>query len=93
MLLRRLAAAAAPWLFVALLPVVRNAESFVVQQQPDSYGYDTEYLGWVINRMEFLAAARESGLELVREFLAPGVIAVAGAPEQAVHRSFLFRRR
>jgi putative methyltransferase (TIGR04325 family) len=89
-LLGRLARAAAPWLFVGLVPLVRHAQSYVVQQRPDSYGYDTEYLGWVLNRDEFLGAARDAGLRLEREFLAPGVIDPPGAPEAAVHRSFLF---
>ena len=89
-LLARLARAAAPWLYVALLPLVRTAPSFVLQQRPDSYGYETEYLGWALNRGEVLAAALAAGLRQEREFLAPGVIDVPGAPEPAVHRSFLF---
>ena len=88
--LTRLARAAAPWLYVALVPVVLAGPSYVVQQRPDSYGYDTEYLGWVLNRAELLAAARAAGLRLERELLAPGVIDPPGAPEPGVHRSFLF---
>lgn len=91
-LLHRLAASAAPWLFMPLVPVALTAPSFVVQQAPDAYGYDTEYLGWVLNRDELVGAARDAGLQLEREFLAPGVIAPDGAPEAAVHRSFLLRR-
>jgi putative methyltransferase (TIGR04325 family) len=89
-LLAKLALAAQPWLYVALLPLVVDAASFVVQQRPDSYGYDTEYLGWVLNRDEFLEAARAVGLRLEREFLAPGTIDPPGVPEPAVHCSFLF---
>ena len=90
--LAQLAEAAAPWLFVAQLPVAERAKSFVVLQRPDAYGYDTEYLGWVLNRAAFLEAATAAGLHLERELLAPGVIAAAGAPEAAQLRSFLFRR-
>jgi putative methyltransferase (TIGR04325 family) len=89
--LTRLARSASPWLYLALVPLVRGAPSFVVQQRPDSYGYDTEYLGWVLNRDELLEAAGRAGLQVEREFLAPGVIDPAGVPEAAVHRSFLFR--
>lgn len=89
-LLSRLARAAGSWLYVALLPLVRTVPSFVHQQRPDSYGYETEYLGWALNRGEFLAAARAAGLRPEREFVAPGVIDPPGAPEPAVHRSFLF---
>jgi putative methyltransferase (TIGR04325 family) len=92
-MLARLAAAARPWLFVAQLPVAAEAESFVVLQRPYGYGYETEYLGWVVNRGELLGAAERAGLELAREFLAPGRIDAAGAPERPVaQRSFLFRR-
>ena len=90
--LTRLAAAAAPWLFVAQLPVARTAPSFVLVQRPDAYGYETEYLGWVVNRDGLLRTAERAGLALEREFIAPGVIDADGAPERPVYlRSFLFR--
>jgi putative methyltransferase (TIGR04325 family) len=88
--LARLAGASSRWLYAALVPVVDHAPSYIVQQRPDSYGYDTEYLGWVLNRRELLDAAAACGLRLEREFLAPGVIDPPGVPEAAVHRSFLF---
>jgi putative methyltransferase (TIGR04325 family) len=91
--LARLAAAAAPWLYVAQLPVAKEAPSFVVRQRPDAYGYETEYLGWVVNEAELFDAAASGGLTLEREFLAPGAIDAEGAPERPVHlRSYLFRR-
>ncbi len=93
-MLARLGAAARPWLFVAQLPVAREADSFVVLQRPYGYGYETEYLGWVVNRDELRQAAGDAGLVLEREFLAPGRIDAAGAPERPVaQRSFLFRKR
>ena len=93
-MLARLAAAARPWLFVAQLPVAREADSFVVLQRPYGYGYETEYLGWVVNRGELLRAAADAGLVLEREFLAPGRIDAEGAPERPVEqRSFLLRRQ
>lgn len=89
----RLGQAAAPWLFVAQLPVAATAESFVVLQRPDAYGYATEYLSWVLNRRELLERAAAAGLVLEREFIAPGTIEAVGAPERPVHLwSFLFRR-
>lgn len=92
-MLARLAAATGRWLFVAQVPTARHAASFVVAQHPDAYGYDTDYLGWVINRGDLLAAAARTGLELEREFVAPGAIDAEGAPERPVYlRSFLFRR-
>lgn len=91
--LSRLAAAARPHLFVTRLPTVRRVPSFVVLQRPYPYGYDTEYLGWFLNRDEFLAAAATSGLSLVREFLIDERPTVHRAPEQPDTRGFLFRSR
>jgi putative methyltransferase (TIGR04325 family) len=90
-MLRRLAAAAGEYLYVTRVPVALASPSFVLLQRAQGYGYETEYLGWVLNRDEVVAAA---GLELVREFALPALLHVAGAPESPVqHRGFLFRRR
>jgi putative methyltransferase (TIGR04325 family) len=89
-LLGRLAAAAESWLYVARVPVAFHAPSFVVLQRAYAYGYETEYLGWVLNRDELVEAA---GLPLAREFLLDARFSAAGAPEDPVdHRSFLFNR-
>lgn len=89
-LLGRLAGATGDYLYVARVPVALHAGSFVVIQRPYVHGYDTEYLGWVLNRAELLDAA---GLPLAREFLLDARFSAAGAPEDPVeHRSFLFNR-
>jgi len=89
-LLERLAASAERYLYVARVPIAFGAPSFVVVQRPYVHGYDTEYLGWVLNRGELLAAAP---LPLAREFLLDARFSAAGAPEDPVdHRSFLFNR-
>jgi putative methyltransferase (TIGR04325 family) len=89
-LLGRLADATEQHLYVARVPVALEAGSFVVIQRPYVHGYDTEYLGWVLNRGELLAAA---GLPLAREFLLDARFSAEGAPENPVeHRSFLFNR-
>lgn len=88
-LLERLAAAAERYLHVARVPVALHAPSFVVIQRPYVHGYDTEYLGWVLNRDELLAAAPA----LAREFLLDARFSAVGAPEDPIdHRSFLFTR-
>ncbi len=88
-LLGRLAAAAERYLYVARVPVALHAPSFVVIQRPYVHGYDTEYLGWVLNRDELLAAAPS----LAREFLLDARFSAVGAPEDPVdHRSFLFTK-
>jgi putative methyltransferase (TIGR04325 family) len=92
-LLGDLAGAAADLLFVTRLPVALEAPSFVVLQRAHRYGYDTEYLGWVVNRDDLLTAAPGSGLTLVREFLLSAWFSAPGAPEAPVeHRGYLFRR-
>ena len=91
--LARLGEAAGSYLYVTRLPVALAAPSFVVLQRAYAYGYDTEYLGWVVNREELLREAAAARLELVREFLLQAWFTAPGAPEQPVeHRGFLFRR-
>ena len=86
-LLERLARSAERYLYLARVPIALEAPSFVVIQRPYVHGYDTEYLGWVLNRGELLAAAPP----LAREFLLDARFSAAGAPEEPVdHRSFLF---
>ena len=62
-------------------------------QRAHAYGYETEYLGWVIQRSELLALPPASGLGLTRELLLDARFSAPGAPEDPVeHRSFLFNR-
>jgi putative methyltransferase (TIGR04325 family) len=91
-LLTRLAAATRGYLYVTRVPVALGVPSFVVLQRAHAYGYDTEYLGWVLARAELLAAATDAGLVLQREILLPARFAADGAPEAPTgHRGFLFR--
>lgn len=91
--LARLARATGGYLYVTRLPIAFRAPSFVVLQRAYAYGYDTEYLGWVLNRAELLAQGESAGLELTREFLLAARFSAEGAPESPVeHRGFLFRR-
>ena len=89
--LRHLASVSKRYLYVTRLPVVLNSPSFVVVQRPYKIGYAAEYLGWSLNRQEFLGEAATLGMELVREFLIQDEPKVSNAPEQVVHRGFLFR--
>ena len=74
--------AARSYLYVTRVPVAFHAASFVVLQRAYEYGYDTEYLGWVINRRALLAEAASSGVVLDREFLVTGGFEAHGAPEK-----------
>jgi len=89
----RLAAATNEYLFVTRLPIVHEAASFPVVQRPYRYGYDTEYVGWFLNRQEFLGHLDSLGMELMREFLIQERPLVHNAPEQGEYRGFLFKSR
>ena len=89
-----LAGAMEVYTYITRLPLAREVPSFTVIQRAYAYGYDTEYLGWVVNRGELLACAERAGLELVREFLLDAWLSAQGAPESPTgHGGFLFRRR
>jgi putative methyltransferase (TIGR04325 family) len=90
-LLQRLASAASDYLYIANLPTVEHASSFVFIQRPYLYGYNTEYLAWCLNRTEFLYTAESAGLDLVREFVYGHQPFIHGAPEQNTYRGYLFR--
>lgn len=90
--LRALANAATQWLYVTRLPTLVQANSYVFVQRVRGLGYDTEYLGWSLNRHEFLTAVSELGLVLEREFLFDEVAPAHNAPEPGRYRGFLFRR-
>lgn len=90
-LLQRLAGATSGYLYIANLPSVQEAASFVFVQRPYQYGYNTEYLSWCINRTEFLQTAERAGMELVREFIYGHRPFIHGAPEQNVYRGYLFK--
>jgi putative methyltransferase (TIGR04325 family) len=89
--LGELARAADPWLFITRLPVVSETDSFVVLQHAFRAGYDTEYLGWVLDQRALKLEAEELRLQLIREFLTGEVLEARGAPERAKLRGFLFR--
>jgi putative methyltransferase (TIGR04325 family) len=89
--LKKLAGATGMHLLVTGLPVVFHAPSFVFVQRPYQYGYNTEYVGWCLNRGEFLDCARSAGLTLDREFVVGYQPLIAGAPEQCQYRGYFFR--
>jgi putative methyltransferase (TIGR04325 family) len=88
--LKGLAQATGGYIFVTRLPILHHAPSFVIVQRPYEYGYNTEYLGWCLNRNEFLKLAENLGLKLVREFIAQESPPVTLAPEQPEYWGFLF---
>jgi putative methyltransferase (TIGR04325 family) len=92
-LFAKLARATCGYLALNRIPIVDGAPTFAYVQRAYAYGYDTEYLGWCVNRNELLEAARAAGLTLVREFLYEPHALIQGAPEQPAYRGFLFASR
>jgi putative methyltransferase (TIGR04325 family) len=90
--LKALAQATAGYIFVTRLPIVHQAPSYVMVQRPYQYGYNTEYLGWCLNRGDFLQCAHNAGLALIREFVVELLPPIHRAPEQPEHWGFLFRK-
>ena len=92
--LHALASATRDYLYVTRLPVAIHADSFVVLQRAQAYGYETEYLGWVLNREALLGEAALAGVECEREFIVTGGFEAEGAPESPIYdRGFLFRAK
>jgi putative methyltransferase (TIGR04325 family) len=90
-ILHGLAGSTASYLFVTRLPIIHRVPSYVMVQRPYRYGYNTEYLGWCLNRAELLMEAAACKLELVREFVIGEQPHIRRAPEQCEYRGFLFR--
>ena len=88
--LRGLIQSTGGYLFITQLPIVHKSSSFVMVQRPYEYGYDTEYLGWCLNRQEFLDCAQAAGVKLVREFIVGYQPQIRDAPEQCEYRGYLF---
>ena len=88
-----LASVASPYLYITRLPFVRRDKSFVALQRVHRYGYDTEVMGWVFSRDEFIDAMVSLGLELVREFAFDKHPMIKNVQEQAQIQGFLFRSK
>ncbi|MBD2610742.1 methyltransferase, TIGR04325 family [Nostoc punctiforme FACHB-252] len=87
---KKLAAVSRSYLYITRMPMVHRASSFVVIQRPYRYGYHTEYMGWFLNREEFLNYVTSLKMKLVREFLIEERFLVQDAPEPGECRGFLF---
>jgi putative methyltransferase (TIGR04325 family) len=88
--LKLLAGATLGHLLVTRSCIVERGASYVCLQR----AYDTECIGWCINREELLESLVGTGLHLLHEFqLSDAPIVPVGAPEGFHIRGFLFRRR
>jgi putative methyltransferase (TIGR04325 family) len=87
----RLVEASNGWIYITRLSLVQTAPSFTVVQRPYAYGYQTEYISWVLNRNEFLSHMAGTGAVLEREFIAGGDTQYVGAPEKSETVGFLFK--
>lgn len=81
------------YFFLTRVPLVQRVPSFVMVQRPYAYGYNTEYLGWCLNRDEILAYANKVALKLVRELIIEQPPFIHNAPEQCSYWGFLFQKK
>lgn len=81
------------FMLITRLPITTQSGAYVYLQRPYRYGYDTEYLGWALNRGEFLDVAYQNGLHLVREFVTGEVLPIKNAPGPCHYRAYLFSKR
>jgi putative methyltransferase (TIGR04325 family) len=86
-----LALAAGSYLYLARVSVVEATDQFAVLQRAHSYGYETSYVCWVLNRDELVACVEGSGMRLVREFLSAPEIPVSATSEAVKTGGFLFK--
>jgi len=84
---------ASGYTYITRVPTIHHTPSYVMVQRPYKYGYNTEYVGWCINRLEFLREASKAGLELVREFVVEDPPSIHNAPEQCDYWGYLFSSR
>ena len=80
-------------LLITRFPVLEQHSQFVFIQRAYSYGYNTEYLAWCINRDLFLMHAEDLNLHLVREFVIGDDHEIHNAPEQPKYLGFLFEKK
>lgn len=78
------------YMYITRMPFVVKGKSFVMLQRAKEYG--TEYLGWVLNRQEFIRFVEQHGMKLVREFVNHRGPRIKGAPEQNLYMGFLFEK-
>ncbi len=91
-ILTGLAQATEGYLFITRLPIVVQASSYVMIQRVYKNGYDTEYLGWCLNKEEFINSAANSGLKLIQEFYNGENPVILNAPESCQYMGFLFKK-
>lgn len=87
---RALVKSANRYMYITRMPFVITGKSFVMLQRVKEYG--TEYLGWVLNRQEFIQFVEQHGMKLVREFVNHSGPRIKGAPEQNLYMGFLFEK-
>lgn len=91
-MVRQLATACGEYFYLTRVPVVEETPSFVAVQRPYLRSYNTEYIGWILNRKDVLDCIATCGMQLVREFHLEPHPEIVNAPAPALSRGFLARR-
>jgi len=80
------------YLYITRMNFISKKESYVAVQRPSIFGYNTEYMCWIINENEFIAHAKKIGLELIREIYIGHSFPIFKAPEQGHFKGFIFKK-
>ncbi len=87
-----LARVAGRHLYITRLPVFLGHPSAVVRQDARAHGFDSSFVGWFLNRPEFLAHLATCGVTLAREFYLAEYPEVSNIAEKPDVRGFLFEK-
>ena len=80
------------YLYITRMIFITRKPSYVAIQRPHVFGYNTEYMCWILNESEFIEYAVSIGLELIREtYIGPGY-PIFKAPENGDYKGFIFKK-
>ena len=91
--LERLTEASRQWLLITRTPILERHEDMLVVQRPYTYGYMTEYAGWMMNRSRLVTCLDQAGFALERQLLIGEQPYLPMLDERPQYYGFLFRRK
>lgn len=81
------------YLYVTRMIFISNHPSYVAIQRPKYFGYNTEYMCWILNENELIDYAISLGLVLVREIYIGPSFPIFKAPEQGEYKGYIFKKQ
>lgn len=90
--LSNLANSTSDYLYITRMNFIADKPSYVAIQRPSIFGYNTEYMCWILNENEFVDYAKSIGLLIVREIFIGHSYPIFKAPEQGKFKGFIFKK-